>query len=174
MKLRATLLILAFGFVCAAAAPASAITVDVCVNAATDARFDSTGTFFTASAPIYPAGTIAQSASPIDCTTITAKSIGTFFTVGGLVAGLPASDPKDVAAVTWHFRVGSKAFDTIGPVQNVGPGGTYPQTIVGETHGASKANGEATVTSLDPTGFAFEINAPKSDDDDHGGSSHKK
>ena len=173
MKFRAILISLAFGSVCAAAAPASAITVDVCVNAAKDARFDSTGTFFTASAPIYPAGTIAQSATPVDCTAITAKSIGTFFTVGGLVAGLPASDPKDVAMVTWHFRLGTQAFDTIGPVQGVAPGATYPQTIVGETHGASKANGEATVTALDPTGFAFEINAPKKDGDDHD-SSHKK
>ncbi len=172
MKSQTILIGLALAGVCAAAPPASAITVDVCVNAATDARFDSTGTFFTASAPIYPAGTIAQSATPIDCTAITAKSIGTFFTVGGLVAGLPASDPKDVAMVTWHFRVGTQAFDTIGPVQGVGTGGSYPQTIVGETHHASKANGEATVTSLDPTGFAFEINAPGKHDDDHD-SSHK-
>jgi hypothetical protein len=161
VRFLAILVALVFAGVCAAARPASAITVDVCVNPTTDARFDSTNTFFTAFAPIYPAGIIAQSAAPIDCTTITAQSLGTFFTVGGLVAGLPASDPKDVAMVTWHFRVGTQAFDTIGPVQGVAPGATYPQTIVGETHSASKANGEATVTALDPTGFVFEIDAPK-------------
>ncbi len=146
----------------AATAQAFALTIDVCINGATGARFDSTNTFFTGSAPIYPGGTIAQSASPIDCSTIAATPIGTFFTNGGTVAGLPASDPKDVALVTWHFRIGHRAFDTIGPVQSVGSGGTYPQTLVGSTRGLSAANGEATVTSLDPTGFAFELRAPGS------------
>ena len=105
---------------------ASAKTVDVCLNPTTDARFDSTGTFFTASAPVYDGGTIAQSSSPIDCSTITAKPIGTFFTVGGLVAGLPASAAQDVAMVTWHFRLAKGAFDTIGPVQGNGAGGATP------------------------------------------------
>ena len=164
MKFRTTLMGLAVAGICASAAPARAITVDVCINGKTDARFDSTGTFFTAAAPIYPAGTIPQSTTPFDCTTITAAPIGTFFTVGGFVAGLPAANPNDQAMVTWHFRVGKKSFDTIGPVQAVGTGGTYPQTIVGETHGASKPNGEATVTSLDSTGFAFAIKAPGGDD----------
>ena len=159
-----------FTVVFATALSANAKTVDVCLNPTTDARFDSTGTFFTASAPIYEGGTIAQSSSPIDCSTIAAKPIGTFFTVGGLVAGLPASAAQDVAMVTWHFRLVKGAFDTIGPVQGNGAGGatpgqTYPQTVVGSTKGAASANGQATVTVLDPTGFVFEIKAPSGDGD---------
>ena len=78
------------------------------------------------------------------------------------MAGLPASAPQDTAIVTWHFRLADGSFDTIGPVEGNGAGGatpgqTYPQTIVGSTHGAAPANGEATVTVLDPTGFVFEI-----------------
>ena len=146
--------LLAAAMILAATAQAFALTIDVCGNAA-HARFDSTNTFFTTSAPIYAGGTIAQSASPIDCSTVTATPIGTFFATGGLVAGLPASDPADVALVTWHFRIGKGAFDTIGPVQSVGPGGTYPQTLVGSAGGLSAANGRATVTSLDPSGFVL-------------------
>ena len=91
MKLIRLSLILSALLIGATAARAIALTVDVCVNAATDARFDSTGFFFTGSAPIYPGGTFAVSGSPIDCTAVTTPSIGTFFTNGGVVAGLPAS-----------------------------------------------------------------------------------
>ena len=165
MNLRNLFLELAFISVFGIAATARANTVDVCINPLTDVRFDSTGVFFTGSAPIYPGGTIAQSSTPIDCSKITATRIGTFFTVGGLVAGLPASAAQDVAMVTWHFRLKKGAFDTIGPVQGNGTGGatpgqTYPQTVVGSVKGAAPANGQATVTVLDPTGFAFEISAP--------------
>ena len=146
----------------AMSAPAMALTIDICANAATDARFDSTNTFFTASAPIYPGGTIAQSSTAVDCSLITTASIGTFFTMGAFVNGLPASDPKDLAIVTWHFRIGHQAFDTIGPVQGAATGGatpgqTYPQTIVGSTGGNK---GTAIVTVLDPTGFVFEVKTP--------------
>jgi hypothetical protein len=155
-NLRSALLV-AVAIIAVSAARASALTIDVCVNPATDARFDGTGFFFTASAPIYPAGTIKQSSSAIDCTAINALSIGTFFTNGGLVAGLPASDPKDVAMVTWHFRLGNKAFDTAGPVQGVAPGQTYPQTVIGSTFVPILLNSRATVKALDPSGFVFEI-----------------
>jgi hypothetical protein len=151
----------------AATAQAFAITIDVCATAATDARFDSTGKFFTAAAPIYPGGTIAQSATPIDCSTITATPIGTFFTVGAFVTGLAGAGTDDLALVTWHFRIGTRAFDTIGPVQATGgvfaAGQTYPQTVVGATHGIAAANGEATTTTLDSSGFVFELKAPGSD-----------
>jgi hypothetical protein len=143
----------------AATAQALAITVDVCATAATDARFDSTGKFFTAAAPIYSGGTIAQSTTPIDCSTITATPIGTFFTVGAFVTGLAGAGADDLALVTWHFRIGSRAFDTIGPVQATGgvfaAGQTYPQTVVGATHGIAAANSEATVTTLDSSGFVL-------------------
>lgn len=149
-------------------AQAFALTIDVCATAATDARFDSTGKFFTAAAPIYPGGTIAQSTTAIKCADITATPIGTFFTVGAFVAGLAGAGTDDLALVTWHFRIGNRAFDTIGPVQAAGgvfvPGQTYPQTVVGSTHGLTAANGEAIVTTLDPSGFVFELKAPGSDD----------
>jgi hypothetical protein len=155
----------------ATTAPAFALTIDVCATAATDARFDSTGKFFTAAAPIYPGGTIAPSSTAINCADITATPIGTFFTIGSFVAGLAGAGTDDLALVTWHFRIGSRAFDTIGPVQAAGgvfaPGQTYPQTVVGSTHGLTAANGEATVTTLDPSGFVFELKAPSSDNDHH-------
>jgi hypothetical protein len=146
------ILVMVFG----AAAPAMALTVDVCVNPAVDVRADSTGVFFAATAPIYPAGTIAPTSSPFNCATITAAPIGTFFATGASVAGLPASGPNDADFVTWHFRLGSMAFDTIGPVESLSP---YPQTIVGSTGGTAR-NGTAQVTALDSTGFAFEVTVP--------------
>lgn len=168
MKARTLVLIVAVTISVMAQA-AWAVTVDVCVNPVTDARFDTTGTLFTGSAPIYAGGTIAQSNSAIDCTKITATPIGTFFTVGGVVAGLPASDPKDVAMVTWHFRLAKGSFDTAGPTQGNGAGGatpgqTYPQTVIGSTFGVAPANGQATVTVLDTTGFAFEIKTSRGHD----------
>ena len=150
-------LLAAVAIIAISAARASALTVDVCADAATDARFDLTNTFFTATAPIYPGGTIPVSASAVKCSQITARPIGTFFTVGALVAGLPASSPMDVGMVTWHFRLGSRAFDTAGPVEGVAPGQTYPQTVIGSTFVPILINSRATVTALDPSGFVFEI-----------------
>jgi hypothetical protein len=151
----------------ATTAQAFALTIDVCATQASDARI--TFPFFTAAAPVYAGGTIAQSDTPIDCTKITAPRIGTFFTNGAFVAGLPAAGTDDLALVTWHFRIGNRAFDTIGPVQAAGgvfaPGQTYPQTLVGSTRGLTAANGEATVTTLDPSGFVFELKALGSNSD---------
>jgi hypothetical protein len=84
MRIRNLMGLLALAGACATAAPAFAGTFDVCATAATDAKFDSTGTFFVATAPIYSSGTIAQSSTAIDCSTITAVSVGTFFTIGAL------------------------------------------------------------------------------------------
>ncbi|HLW69166.1 MAG TPA: hypothetical protein VKS22_00950 [Candidatus Binataceae bacterium] len=166
MKIRNSIGLLALAGVCTTATPLFAASFDVCATAATDAKFDSTGTFFTATAPVYAGGTIAQSSTAIDCSTITTPVIGTFFTVGAFIAGLPASGPLDTALVTWHFRIGGRAFDTIGPVQGNGAGGAtpgqqYPQTIVGSTGGGT-GNGQAIVTVLDPSGFVFEITTPRS------------
>jgi hypothetical protein len=60
MNVRSLILILALVCLCATARSALAIDLDVCANAATDARFDSTNTFFVASAPIYPGGATAD------------------------------------------------------------------------------------------------------------------
>jgi len=159
MNARHFLSVLLAAIACAIAAPALAASIDVCFNPGIDAHFDSTATFFVASAPIYPGGTIAKSNSPIDCRRITAAPIGTFFTNGGFVEGLPASGPNDIALVTFHFRIGNRAFDTVGVVQAVAPGHTYPLTIVGSGHGGA-ANGYATVTNLDPTTLVFEVTYP--------------
>jgi hypothetical protein len=163
MKLRGFVVGALIASALALAGPANAKSFDVCVNLTADARFDVTGTFFTATAPIYPGGTIAQSSTTIDCGTITASRVGTVFTVGALVARLPASATDDTAMVTWHFRLPQGAFDTMGPVEGNGAGGatpgqTYPQTIIGSTSGP--AHGQAIVTVLDPTGFVFEIKLP--------------
>ena len=104
-----------------------------------------------------------QSATAIDCGMITAAPIGTFFVTGAFVSGLPSSNTTDAGLVTWHFRIGSGVFDTIGPVESVASGRTYPQTLVGSTHGLTASNGEGTITSLDPTGFVFEVKAPGAD-----------
>ena len=159
MNARHFLSVLLVTIACAVAAPVLAASIDVCFNPAVDARFDSTTTFFVASAPIYPGGTITKSNSPIDCSRITAAPIGTFFTNGGFVEGLPASGPNDIALVTFHFRIGSRAVDTVGVVQAVAPGHTYPLTIVGSAHGGA-ASGLATVTNLDPTTLVFEVTYP--------------
>jgi hypothetical protein len=159
MKTLQVSLVLSAAVLLLSAGAARALTVDVCVNAGTDARFDSTGNFFTGSAPIYPGGTLSVSASAIDCSSVAAAPIGTFFTNGGIVAGLPASAPDDLAIVTWHFRIGNHAFDTIGPVKVVPAGGKYPQVVVGATSGL-RPNDQAIVTALDPTGFVFEVSVP--------------
>lgn len=159
MNARHFLSVLLAAAACVIAAPALAASIDICFNPGADARLDSTHTFFVASAPIYPGGTIAKSNSPIDCSKITTSPIGTFFANGGIVDGLPASGPNDVALVTFHFRIGSRAFDTVGVVQAVAPGHSYPLTIVGSAHGGA-ANGHATVTNLDPTTLVFEVTYP--------------
>ncbi|MGH7837701.1 MAG: hypothetical protein ACREQC_07740, partial [Candidatus Binataceae bacterium] len=98
MKIRNLMAAAALAGLCVAvAAPAFAGTFDVCATAATDAKFDSTGTFVVATAPIYLGGTIAQSSTPVDCSTITATPAGTFFVVGAFVTGLPHSGPQDAA-----------------------------------------------------------------------------
>ena len=61
--------------------------------------------------------------------------------------------------VTFHFRIGSRTFDTVGVVQAVAPGHTYPLTIVGSTH-SGVPNDHATVTNLDPTTLVFEVTYP--------------
>jgi hypothetical protein len=119
IKLRYVVL-LATLIIITATGPSLALTVDVCVNPKVDARMDSTGNFFVASAPIYSGSTIVQSANAIDCGMITAAPIGTFFVTGAFVSGLPSSSTTDAALVTWHFRIGNSAFDTIGPVESEG------------------------------------------------------
>jgi hypothetical protein len=59
---------------------------DVCLNLSTDAKFDSTGTFFTGVGIIVPGGTLPDS-SVTSCSDLASEQIGTFFASGSSVAG---------------------------------------------------------------------------------------
>lgn len=131
---------------------------DVCLNPATDARLNTEGTAFTAVAIILPGGTISAGGVSSDCSTVASQSIGTFFANGRFVAGLPNASSSDAAFVIWHFRFDKGgSFDTMGPVESGPQGTTYPQTIVGATGKFGPAKGAAQVTTLDSSGYQFEI-----------------
>ncbi len=150
---------LAAVFVMATAIPAMAArSWVVCVDENKDARFSTqvvppsgNPLFFAAAAPIYP-GTTSTSASTTDCTsaTVGASQVGTFFTLGGFIGGLPGSvtpNANDAFYVIWHFRIATGgSFDTTGIVRGTSP---YPQTIIGSTNpGLVPTHGKATVTTL--------------------------
>jgi hypothetical protein len=131
----------------------------VCVDENKDARFSTESTpttpptpnFFVAAAPVYPGNTVTSTATT-DCspTTVKATQVGTFFTIGGFVNGLPGSgtaSTADLFLVLWHFRItGKGAFDTTGPVRSTA---TYGQTIIGSTNpGLVPTHGTATVTAM--------------------------
>jgi len=171
---------LAAAMVLATAMPAMAArNWVVCVDENKDARFSTettpttppTPNFFVAAAPIYPGNTVT-STSTTDCTpaTVGATQVGTFFTIGGFVNGLPGSgtaNMSDLFLVLWHFRItGRGAFDTTGPVRSTA---TYGQTIIGSTnpglvptHGIALITGMTTGTAT--TGslplLAFKITTP--------------
>lgn len=166
---------LAVAMVFATAMPAFAKSWVVCVDTTKDARFSTEATagnnlFFAAAAPIYPGNTVTTTAT--DCTpaTLKATQVGTFFTIGGGINGLPQSTPPDLTDlffVLWHFRItGRGAFDTTGPVRS---SAKYPQTIIGSSNpGLVPTHGNATVTNLTTgaaTILAFKITTPQ-------GSSH--
>ena len=142
---------LAAAMVFATAMPAMARSWVVCVDTAKDAHFSTeTNLFFAAAAPIYPGDTDVSTATNCTPATLDATQVGTFFTIGGGVSGLPEStpsDPADLFFVLWHFRIDNKgAFDTTGPVRSTP---TYPQTIIGSTNpGLVPTHGKATVTNL--------------------------
>ncbi|MBE3603855.1 hypothetical protein IMX07_09485 [bacterium] len=147
---------LAIGLVCVFSASAFAKPAktkpgvyDVCLNLSTDAKFDSTNTFFTGVGIIVPGGTLPDS-SVTKCQDLTNEQIGTFFASGSSVAGLGFAGQNDEAFVIWHFRIerGKKvgAFDTMGPVES--SGAPYPQTIIGSTGGLAPAKGVAEVTPI--------------------------
>jgi hypothetical protein len=149
---------LAIGLVCVFSASAFAKPAktkpgvyDVCLNLSTDAKFDSTGTFFTGVGIIVPSGTLPDP-SATSCHDLENEQIGTFFASGSLVAGLGFAGSNDEAFVIWHFRIesGKKvgAFDTMGPVESTTT--PYPQTIVGSTGGLAPAKGVAEVTPIPP------------------------
>jgi hypothetical protein len=161
---------LAAAMVFATAMPAMARSWVVCVDTTKDARFSTEATagnnlFFAAAAPIYPVTTDTTTAT--NCTPAmlnNATQVGTFFTIGGGINGLPQSTTPDLADmffVLWHFRItGSGAFDTTGPVRS----GTYAQTIIGSTNpGLVPTHGKAIVTTLTTgaaTVLAFRITTP--------------
>ena len=162
---------LAAAMVLATAMPAMARSWVVCVDATKDARFSDEATagnnlFFAAAAPIYPGNTNVATAADCTPTTLKATQVGTFFTIGGGIAGLPVSTPADMADqffVLWHFRIDNKgAFDTTGPVRSTP---TYPQTIIGSTNpGLVPTHGRAKVTNLTNgtagTVLTFKITTP--------------
>jgi len=157
---------LAAAMLLATAMPAMARSWVVCIDQNKDARGStenesSAPVFFAAAAPVYPGGTDVSKAT--DCTpaTIGTAQVGTFFALGGLVAGLPQSttaDANDLFFVIWHFRItGKGAFDTTGPVRS---SPTYAQTITGSTNpGLVPTHGRAKVTNL-TTGTASTGPAP--------------
>lgn len=157
---------LAAAMVIATAMPAMARSWVVCVDQNKDVRpsteiVDANPVFFVAAAPIYPGGANVSAAT--DCTpaTVGKAQVGTFFTFGGLVAGLPQStpaNPSDEFYVVWHFRIiGDGAFDTTGVVRS---SPTYLQTITGSTNtGLVPNHGAATITNL-TTGTASTGPAP--------------
>lgn len=158
---------LAIGVVCVVSASAFAKPAktkpgvyDVCLNLSTDAKFSSTGIFFTGVGIIVPGGTLLDS-SATSCHELANEQIGTFFASGSSVAGLGFAGKNDEAFVIWHFRIesGKKvgAFDTMGPVES--SSASYPQTIIGSTGGLAPAKGVAEVTPIsNSSGLAeFEI-----------------
>ena len=161
---------LAVAMVFATARPAMARSWVVCVDTTKDARFSTEATagnnlFFAAAAPIYPVDTVTTTATDCTPSTLKATQVGTFFTIGGGINGLPQSTTPDLADmffVLWHFRItGRGAFDTTGPVRS----GTYPQTIIGSTNpGLVPTHGKAIVTTLTTgaaTVLAFRITTPQ-------------
>jgi hypothetical protein len=162
---------LAAAMVLATAMPAMAKSWDVCIDPSTDINASTqtvaTGVplFFTAVAPIFPAGTFSVSMSQLSCSTATA-SVGTFMAKGGGVANLPTVTDQ-VFYVDWRFgfKKGG-AFTTSGPVRAVAPGGAYSQSITGSSGGKAAAAGSALVTVLSSVGSgtstvdAFRITVP--------------
>jgi hypothetical protein len=165
---------LAAVIVLAMAMPAMARSWVVCVDTTKDVNPSSETCpaastqplFFSAAAPIYPAGTDVSTAT--DCTPATLKAtvVGTFFAMGSCVIGLPQSVPpdNDVFEVLWHFRINGDHggnFDTTGPVRSTP---TYAQTIIGSTNpGLVPTHGKAVVTTLTTgaaTVLAFKIKTP--------------
>jgi hypothetical protein len=135
------------------ALPALANSYDVCL----DAGDDVVNVFnFAAVASVYPGGTVAKSATPVACSSLSASPIGTFFAQGVAVSELPKASATDSLYVVWHFRInGLGAFDTTGPVETTA---TYPQTIIGSTNlFVSPPTGQATVTNLAPNAFSIRV-----------------
>ena len=147
---------LAAAMVLATAMPAMAKTIGVCV-AVTDIKEDPSATFFTAAAPFFPNGTIADGVQ--NCPTT--GSIGTFYTAGGFLAAT-ADTHGNAAFVTWNFVFDEGGnFVTVGPVNATAD---YKQTIVG-ANGGLPNSGKVKVHNFAPTSggnvaFAFSVTYP--------------
>jgi hypothetical protein len=147
---------LAAAMLFAIAMPAMAKTIDVCVSDA-DVNEDSTGVAFTAAAPFFPNGTIADGV--LNCPTT--GSIGTFYTAGGFFAD--TADTKGNAGfATWVFIFANGGrFVTAGIVN---PTADYTQTITG-ANGGFPNSGKVKVHNFSPTSggdvaFAFSVTYP--------------
>jgi len=149
---------LAAAMVLGIAMPAMAKTIGVCVSV-TDIQEDSktTPTFFTAAAPFFPNGTIADGV--LNCPTT--GSIGTFYTAGGFLAAT-ADTNGNAAFVTWDFIFDKGGnFVTVGPVNATAD---YKQTITGGRGGLPNS-GKITVHNFSPmsggdVAFAFSVTYP--------------
>jgi len=146
---------LAAAMVFAIAMPAMAAkTIDVCVVAADE---DASGNFFTAAAPFFPKGTIADGVEA--CPTMGA--IGTFYTAGGFLA-TTSDNNGNAAFVIWDFIFDSGGrFVTVGPVNLTTD---YTQTITG-ANGSFPKSGKIKVHNIslgtDSTvAFAFSVTFP--------------
>jgi hypothetical protein len=134
-------------------------TIGVCVSTA-DVKEDSTTpadvVAFTAAAPFFPEGTIADGTK--NCPTTGA--IGTFYTVGGFLTGPDTNG--NAAVVTWVFIFNKGGrFVTVGIVNQTED---YFQTITGSNGGFANS-GRIKVHNFTPTAggdiaFIFSVTYP--------------
>jgi hypothetical protein len=147
---------LAAAMLFAIAMPAMAKTIDVCVSAV-DVNEDSSAVAFTAAAPFFKSGTLADGQSTCPTTT---DAIGTFYTAGGFFAAT-ADTNGNAGFATWVFIFASGGkFVTAGIVNATAD---YTQTITG-ANGGFPNSGKIKVHNFTTTGtavaFAFSVTYP--------------
>ena len=145
----------------------SELAFDVCV-AFTDAAFNESGDGQVGLSMgdgvggvglILPIGTVPEDGSgDPTCNAYDSSRIGSFYTRGVIIAGLPRAASDDFGYMDWHFKIdGVGAFNTTGPINNGALGSTYPHTIIGGTGRYRGINGELTTLVLAPGGFQIRV-----------------
>jgi hypothetical protein len=151
--------------VAALAAPALALTVDVCTDPTTDARVDDingnnvfdAGDGFAAVGIVLVGGTIPEG-GVISCSEVAGAKIGVFLARGRVIGGLPNAAPEDVAYVDWDLELPTLgSIHTTGLVKNTP---TYSQAITGATGRVGDARGQALVQVLRAGGFQIRLLIP--------------